>query len=65
MNTDLVISLLIALATHAGEISALLTRAKAEGRDITDAELQAVFDADALARARLTLAIATAKAAGR
>ncbi len=65
MNSDLAISLLIALISHASEISALITKAKAEGRDITEDELQGVFDADAVARARLTLAIATAKAAGR
>ncbi|MES1993178.1 MAG: hypothetical protein V4457_06135 [Pseudomonadota bacterium] len=64
MNIDLVLSLALALLTHAGEISALITKAKSENRDITDAELQAVFDADALARARLTVAIAAAKAAG-
>ncbi len=64
MNSDLAISLLIALISHASEISALITKAKGEGRDITEAELQAVFDADALARAKLTLAIAAAKAKG-
>lgn len=62
MNTDLLLSFLIATATHAGEISALITQAKAQGRDITDAELQAVFDKDAVARAKLVLAIAAAKA---
>ncbi len=65
MNADLAISLLIALITHASEISALITKAKGENRDITPEELQAIFDADELARAKLTIAIATAKAAGR
>ncbi len=65
MNLDLLISLLLALATHAGEISNLIAKARSENRDITDAELQAVFDADELARAKLTVAIANAKAAGR
>lgn len=65
MNVDLLISLLIALASHAGEISALITAAKAQGRDITDEELRAVFDKDALARAKLTVDIAAARAAGK
>lgn len=64
MNTDLLLSLLIALATHAGEISQLITNAKAQGRDVTEEELRAVFDKDAVARAKLTLDIAAAKAAG-
>ena len=64
MNADLLLSLLIALATHAGEISALLTKAREEKRDITDAELQSLFDKDALARAKLTIAIAQAKDTG-
>ena len=64
-NIDLLLSLLIALATHAGEISAVITKAKGENRDITNEELQAVFDADQLARAKLTVAIAAAKAAGK
>lgn len=65
MNTDLLISLLIALASHAGEISTLITAAKAQGRDITDAELRSVFDKDALRVAQLTVDIAAAKAAGK
>lgn len=65
MNADLALSLVIALITHASEVSALITAAKAENRDITDAELQSVFDKDALARANLVIAIAKARAAGK
>jgi len=61
VNVDLLLSLLIALATHAGEISSLITRAKLEGRDVTEAELQTILDADNLARAKLTVAIAAAR----
>jgi hypothetical protein len=62
MSVDLALSLLIALINQAGTISGLITKAKAENRDITPAELQNLFDADSLARARLVIAIADAKA---
>lgn len=63
--TDLVLSLLIALLNNASAISALITKAKAEGRDVTPAEVQALLDNDGLERAKLVVAIATARAAGR
>ncbi len=62
---DLALSLLIAALNHASEISTLIQNAKAQNRDLTLAEIQAVFDADSLARAKLTIDIATAKAAGK
>jgi hypothetical protein len=65
VNIDLALSLVIALINNAAAISNLIQTAKAEGRDITPAELQALFDADALARAKLEIAISEAKAAGR
>lgn len=64
MSVDLALSLLIALLNNASSISALIAQAKSENRDITAAELQALFDSDALARAKLVIAIAEAKAAG-
>jgi hypothetical protein len=63
--TDLVISLLIALLQNASAISALIQKAKLEGRDVTAEELKALLDNDALERAKLVVAIAAAKAAGK
>lgn len=60
----LAVDLLIAMIANAGQISQLITNAKAQGRDVTLAELQAVIDGDALARANLVIAIANAKAKG-
>lgn len=64
MSADLVLSLLIALINQAATVSALIQKAKAENRDVTPAELQTLFDTDALARAKLVIAISEAKAAG-
>lgn len=61
---DLAISLLIAAINNASAISGMITKAKSEGRDLTLEELQSVFDTDALARAKLVIAISEAKAAG-
>lgn len=65
MTTDLVLSLFIAGINHANELGNLYQQCKAENRDPTDAEMQAVFDKDSVARAKLTLDIAAAKAAGK
>lgn len=65
MSADLILSLLIASMSHAAELGALYTKLKTEGREATDAETQAVFDKDTLARAKLTIDIAAAKAAGK
>jgi hypothetical protein len=63
--TDLVVSLLIALLQNASAISTLIQKAKLEGRDVTPEELKALLDNDALERAKLVVAIASAKAAGK
>lgn len=65
MTADLILSFAIAAFNHGAELSALYQKVKAENREPTDAELQAVFDEDAVARAKLTLDIAAAKAAGK
>lgn len=65
MSADLVLSLLIALINQAATVSAMIQKAKAEGRDVTAAELQTLLDTDALERAKLVIAIAAAKAAGK
>lgn len=62
MNAELAIQLLIALVNQAGTITALLQRAKDEGRDVTDAELDALRTEDDAARALLVEAIAKARA---
>lgn len=65
ISIDLLLSAFIAAATHAAEISDLIRKAHTEKRDVTAAEVQAVFDDAALARAKLTIDIAAAKAAGK
>lgn len=63
--SDLVLGMFIASLNHLTEITALFEKEKAEGRDATLAEVQAVFDAASLSRAKLTIDIATARAAGK
>jgi 2,4-dienoyl-CoA reductase-like NADH-dependent reductase (Old Yellow Enzyme family) len=64
MSVDLALSLLIALLNNATAISALISKAKAENRDLTEAEIQGLFDDYATARAKAEAAIAAARAAG-
>lgn len=64
MNTDQALTLLIALLSQANEIGRLIRQAQAEGRDITDAELDALAIEDDAARARLAAAIEAARAHG-
>lgn len=61
MNIDLAISLILALLQRSTEISALIKKARDEGRDIDDAELDGLVAADDTARAALVDAIAKAK----
>ena len=61
----LAVDLLVALLTNAASISSLIQNANSQNRDVTAAELQALLDNDALARAKLVIAIAAAKAAGK
>jgi hypothetical protein len=64
MNSTLMATnLLLGLLDRAAAIGSLLALAQAEGRDITAAELDDVFLADAAAREQLVAAIAAAKAA--
>ena len=63
MNIDLALTLIIQLLNRSGEISALIAKARGEGRDITEAELDALVSADDLARAELEAAIAARRAA--
>lgn len=62
MNATVVVTLLLGLLDRASQIGALLQKAQAEGRDVSDAELDAlVVDDDA---AKKALADAIAKARG-
>lgn len=61
----LAIDLLVALIQNAATISALIQNAGVQNRDITLAELQTLLESDSLARAKLVVAIAAAKADGK
>lgn len=63
MGAEAAIALLLGLLDRAAAFGAILSKAKAEGRDITAEELDAFAQADDLARASLVDAIAKAKAA--
>lgn len=61
MNTEIAIAILLTLAQQADKIAALIRQARAEGRDITDAELDALASADDQARALLEAEIQKAR----
>lgn len=50
MNADLLVQFLILLISRADEIGTLLQRAKSEGRDITEEEIDSLVSKDDLAR---------------
>lgn len=63
MGVDAALSLLIALLNNAATISALIAKAKSEGRDtLSDDEWVSIISADDKARLDLVNAIAQAKA---
>ena len=64
MGIDALITLILGLLDRASAIGALITTARAEGRDVSVAELDALVAADQVARQNLVDAIAAAKAAG-
>lgn len=57
MNAAVLVELLLGLLDRAAAIGGLLTKAKAEGRDVTSAELDTLFAEDATAKAALQAAI--------
>jgi hypothetical protein len=61
-GAELALTLLFGLLDRATEITALLNKAKAEGRDVTQAELDSLSLADDVARAELVIAIANRRA---
>lgn len=66
MNVAAALELLLQLAGTAGQVSALIARARAEGRtEISEEDLASVVGADDAARARLVAAIEAAKVEGR
>jgi hypothetical protein len=62
--TLLATSMLLSALDRATSIGLALKKAQDEGRDITDAELDAAVAADDKAKAELDAAIATARASG-
>lgn len=65
MDATVLISLMLSLLDRASAIGNLINAARAAGRDVTSAELDALTAADAVARQALVDAIAAAKAAGK
>jgi hypothetical protein len=62
-NAALAIELILGLLDRASAIGALISRAQAEGRDVTDAELDSLAAGDDAAKIALASAIAKARAA--
>jgi hypothetical protein len=60
-NALALITLLLQYSDKITQIGSLLTKAHSEGRDVTAAELDALFGADDAARAALQAAIDAAK----
>lgn len=61
-NAIALVALLLQYSDKITQIGKLLATAHAEGRDVTDAELDALFAQDDAARAQLQAAIAAAAA---
>ena len=64
MGTELAITLLLGLIDRAAAYGALISKAKAEGRDVSEAELDALASEDDQARKELEAAIAKRRAGG-
>jgi hypothetical protein len=58
-NITLALQLLVSWLLHAKNLSAVLSQAQSEGRDLTDAELQGFVTADDDAKKRLDATIAS------
>ena len=61
MGAELAITLLLGLLDRAAQIGALISSAKAQGRDVTEAELNALAADDDVARKALEEAIKKAR----
>lgn len=64
MGADLAVQLLIAALSHAQELGTLIQTARAQGRDISDAELAAAAGGYDAVRTQLLADIAKASATG-
>jgi len=64
MGTEVAITLLLGLLDRAAAYGALISKAKAEGRDVSDAEFDELAEQDDQARKDLVAAIAKRKAGG-
>jgi hypothetical protein len=60
-NTALALQVLITLLQQSQTLSNLVAKAQAEGRDLTDAEVDSVVAADDAAKAELAAAIVKAR----
>lgn len=65
MDPVTAVGLVLALLDKAALIGGMISKAQAEKRDLTAAELDQIVAADNAARAKLDEAIKAAKAAGR
>jgi len=65
MAPELAITLLLGLLDRAASWGAIIAKAQAEGRPLTDAEVDTFVDADDASKAALEAAIAKAKSEGR
>jgi hypothetical protein len=62
MNTAAILDLILSLVSRLQAAAALIQKARAENREITDAELDTLVADDDAARAKLVEAIAAARA---
>lgn len=65
MDQLALVTLLLGIIERAAAVGNLINTARAQGRDITTEELEALLDADDVARNELQYAIDKAKAEGR
>lgn len=63
MNLEIAIQLVLALLNRAAQIGAMIMKARAEGRDISDAELDGLRAGDDTAKLKLQQHIDAARAA--
>lgn len=64
-NTLLALELIDSLLARAASVNTTILTARKEGRDVSDAEIDAAVSGDDLATATLAAAIAKAKSEGR
>jgi RNA:NAD 2'-phosphotransferase (TPT1/KptA family) len=65
MDQLALVTLLLGIIERAAAVGSLINTARAQGRDISLEELEALTDADDKARSELQAAIARAKSEGR